>query len=210
MKESNTKEDLVVHWDIGLNKKRIAYFMFAKDEGEVRVLPGDELKLHFNDGLRKWSGVGHVIEKPNSEEVALELRNGAGAPIDQTHGFSIEFVWKSTTFDRMQVGLGMRMVYYYCCFSACQRLCRCVPEAVSLFVSSLVSFWSCHSWEACTPQGCVCLQNLMAWLFLGSFRCVHVLESGFNQCGRAKHNCACVSTSVLIAGTVFYWSVFYL
>ena len=23
MKESNTKEDLVVHWDMGLNKKRI-------------------------------------------------------------------------------------------------------------------------------------------------------------------------------------------
>lgn len=105
MKESNTKEDLVVHWDMGLNKKRIAFFMFAKDEGEVRVLPGDELKLNFNDGLRKWSGVGHVIEKPNSEEVALEIRNGAGAPIDQTHGFSIEFVWKATTFDRMQAAM---------------------------------------------------------------------------------------------------------
>jgi regulator of nonsense transcripts 1 len=113
MKESNTKEDLVVHWDIGLNKKRIAYFMFAKDEGEVRVLPGDELKLHFNDGLRKWSGVGHVIEKPNSEEVALELRNGNGAPIDQTHGFSIEFVWKATTFDRMQVMLPFFPVAFY-------------------------------------------------------------------------------------------------
>ena len=83
--------------------------MFAKDEGEVRVLPGDELKLHFNDGLRKWSGVGHVIEKPNNEEVALELRNGSGAPVDQTHGFSIEFVWKSTSFDRMQSAMKVRI-----------------------------------------------------------------------------------------------------
>lgn len=105
MKESNTKEDLVVHWDVGLNKKRIVYFMFAKDEGEVRVLPGDELKLSFNDGLKKWSSLGHVIDKQNSEEVALELRNSNGAPVDQTHGFSIEFVWKGTTFDRMQVGI---------------------------------------------------------------------------------------------------------
>lgn len=63
---------------MGLNKKRIAYFMFAKDEGEIRLVAGDELKLNYNDGIRKWSSVGHVIEKPNSEEVALELRNGAG------------------------------------------------------------------------------------------------------------------------------------
>eukprot|EP00286_Rhodomonas_abbreviata_P001930 CAMPEP_0181290586 /NCGR_PEP_ID=MMETSP1101-20121128/1491_1 /TAXON_ID=46948 /ORGANISM="Rhodomonas abbreviata, Strain Caron Lab Isolate" /LENGTH=993 /DNA_ID=CAMNT_0023394877 /DNA_START=39 /DNA_END=3016 /DNA_ORIENTATION=- len=102
MKEKNCKEDLVVHWDIGLNKKRIAYFMFAKDEGEIRLVAGDELKLNYNDGMRKWSSIGHVIEKPNSEEVALELRNGAGAPVESTHGFSVEFVWKSTTYDRMQ------------------------------------------------------------------------------------------------------------
>lgn len=102
MKEKNCKEDLVVHWDVGLNKKRIAYFMFAKDEGEIRLVAGDELKLNYNDGIRKWSSVGHVIEKPNSEEVALELRNGAGAPVESTHGFSVEFVWKSTTYDRMQ------------------------------------------------------------------------------------------------------------
>jgi len=105
MKEQNRKEDLVVHWDTGLNNKRIAYFMFAKDEAEVRLVPGDELKLHWTDGLRKWSGIGHVIEKPNSEEVALEIRNSAGAPTDATHGFSVEFVWKSTTYDRMQSAL---------------------------------------------------------------------------------------------------------
>eukprot|EP00960_Hanusia_phi_P060075 764389-Hanusia_phi.AAC.8 len=102
MKEQQTKEDLVVHWDIGLNNKRIAYFMFAKDEGEVRLMPGDELKLKFNDGLKQWSSIGHVIEKPSSEEVALEIRNGNNAPIEATHGFSVEFVWKSTTYDRMQ------------------------------------------------------------------------------------------------------------
>ena len=102
MKEQQTKEDLVVHWDIGLNKKRIAYFMFAKDEAEVKLMPGDELKLNWSDGLKRWSSVGHVIEKANSEEVALEIRNGDKAPIDETHGFSVEFVWKSITYDRMQ------------------------------------------------------------------------------------------------------------
>jgi len=102
MKEQNRKEDLVVHWDTGLNNKRIAYFMFAKDEAEIRLVPGDELKLHWTDGIRKWSGIGHIVDKPNSEEVALELRNAGGAPTDATHGFSVEFCWKSTTYDRMQ------------------------------------------------------------------------------------------------------------
>ena len=102
MKEQQTKEDLVVHWDVGLNKKRIAYFMFAKDEAEVKLMPGDELKLNWSDGQRQWSSIGHVIEKASSEEVALEIRNGDKAPIDETHGFSMEFVWKSITYDRMQ------------------------------------------------------------------------------------------------------------
>jgi len=102
MKEQQTKEDLVVHWDVGLNKKRIAYFMFAKDEAEVKLMPGDELKLNWADGTKRWSSAGHVIEKANSEEVALEIRSGDKAPIDATHGFSVEFVWKSITYDRMQ------------------------------------------------------------------------------------------------------------
>jgi len=36
------------------------------------------------------------------EEVALELRSNAGVPTDVTSGFTVEFVWKSTSFDRMQ------------------------------------------------------------------------------------------------------------
>jgi len=40
-----------------------------------------------------------------SEEVALELREGKGAPpppTDVTTGWSVDFVWKGTTFERMQ------------------------------------------------------------------------------------------------------------
>ena len=38
------------------------------------------------------------------EEVGLELRSGAGVPIEHTSGFSVDFLWKSTSFDRMQAG----------------------------------------------------------------------------------------------------------
>ena len=36
LKESQTQENIVVRWDVGLNKKRIAFFHFAKaNEGTV-------------------------------------------------------------------------------------------------------------------------------------------------------------------------------
>lgn len=37
-----------------------------------------------------------------SDEIGLELRRSDGVPTDCTHGFSADFVWKSTSFDRMQ------------------------------------------------------------------------------------------------------------
>jgi regulator of nonsense transcripts 1 len=34
------------------------------------------------------------------EEVGIELKIGAGAPIEHKKDFLVEFVWKSTSFDR--------------------------------------------------------------------------------------------------------------
>ena len=35
---------------------------------EMRLMPGDELRLRYiGDGHKPWSGVGHVIKVPNSE-----------------------------------------------------------------------------------------------------------------------------------------------
>jgi regulator of nonsense transcripts 1 len=104
MKESQSKENLTVRWDIGLNKKRVAYFVFPKEENELRLVPGDELRLRYSgDAVHpSWQSVGHVIKLTAQEEVALELRANQGVPIDVNHGFSVDFVWKSTSFDRMQ------------------------------------------------------------------------------------------------------------
>lgn len=33
LKESQTQDNIVVRWDVGLNKKRIAYFTLAKTDG---------------------------------------------------------------------------------------------------------------------------------------------------------------------------------
>lgn len=106
LRESQTQADLVVRWDQGLNLKKIAWMTLSKlENGEVRLAVGDELKLRYSGELAPaWEGLGHVIKVPNnvSDEVAVELRRSEGVPDHCTHNFSADFVWKSTSFDRMQ------------------------------------------------------------------------------------------------------------
>ncbi|XP_059643144.1 regulator of nonsense transcripts 1 homolog [Cornus florida] len=104
MKESQSKDNVTIRWDIGLNKKRVAYFVFPKEDNELRLVPGDELRLRYSGDAAHpaWQSVGHVIKLTTQEEVALELRASQGVPVDVNHGFSVDFVWKSTSFDRMQ------------------------------------------------------------------------------------------------------------
>ncbi|XP_021308583.1 regulator of nonsense transcripts 1 homolog isoform X1 [Sorghum bicolor] len=104
MKESQSKDNVTVRWDIGLNKKRVAYFVFPKEDNELRLVPGDELRLRYpgDSSHPTWQSVGHVIKLTAQEEVALELRASQGVPTELNVGFSVDFVWKSTSFDRMQ------------------------------------------------------------------------------------------------------------
>jgi regulator of nonsense transcripts 1 len=98
-----------VRWDVGLNKKRLASFKFnRRDESDLRVQTGDELLLKYAGdaaGNEAWSSNGIVIKISVQEEMTRELRTPNGAPLDQTFGFHVEFVWKSTSFDRQQKAL---------------------------------------------------------------------------------------------------------
>lgn len=126
LKESQTQTDISVRWDLGLNQKRVAWFCLPKlESGEVRLAVGDELRLKYSGQLHKpWEGDGHVIKIPNSkllpvlpslecspvssdvsDEIGLELRRTDGVPIEVTHNFTADFVWKSTSFDRMQLAM---------------------------------------------------------------------------------------------------------
>ena len=40
-----------------------------------------------------------------SDEIALELRKSEGVPTEVTHNFIVDFVWESTSFDRMQLAM---------------------------------------------------------------------------------------------------------
>ncbi|CAF5133374.1 unnamed protein product, partial [Rotaria magnacalcarata] len=70
----------------------------------MRLMAGDELRLRYVGDSSKltWSGVGHVVKVPNNygEEIGTELRISQGAPIEFSTNFVVEFVWKSTSFDR--------------------------------------------------------------------------------------------------------------
>ncbi|EGI69714.1 Putative regulator of nonsense transcripts 1 [Acromyrmex echinatior] len=108
LKESQTQENIEVRWDVGLNKKTIAYFMLAKTDGDMKLMHGDELRLRYLGELHKpWSGIGHVIKIPDNygEEVGIELKNNSGAPTECISNFVVDFIWKSTSFDRMQSAL---------------------------------------------------------------------------------------------------------
>jgi regulator of nonsense transcripts 1 len=75
---------------------------------DVRLACGDELRIRYKgDAYRPWESVENVVKIPNSisDEVELKLRRSENAPSDISHGFSIEFIWKSTPFDRMQSAL---------------------------------------------------------------------------------------------------------
>lgn len=103
LKESQTQDNIEVRWDVGLNKKIIAYFNIAKSDSDMRLMHGDELRLRYlGDSNKMWSGVGHVIKIPDnySEEVGIELKSNASVPTNCSSNFVVDFVWKSTSFDR--------------------------------------------------------------------------------------------------------------
>ena len=106
---------------------------------------GDELRLrHTCAGAdsRKWEGTGVVVRLCEaSEEVALELRGGGAPPVATTVGYSVEFVWKSATFDRMQRALKAFAVDETCMSGYLYH--RCAPSAQPICVSLLASIVLC-------------------------------------------------------------------
>jgi regulator of nonsense transcripts 1 len=109
VKENQKQEDLTVRWDKSLGGKRTALFHFpAKDESELRLVVGDELQLRLDATSARiygapWQGTGHVMWIEDGE-IALEMRS-ASIPATISDGYVAEFVWKSTSYDRMQTAL---------------------------------------------------------------------------------------------------------
>ncbi len=55
---------------------RCAYFYFTKDDTEIRLVPGDELRLKHDSPSGRagaWEGNGIVLRFDQTEEVCLEM-----------------------------------------------------------------------------------------------------------------------------------------
>jgi len=100
LKETQLQTGVDVRWVPGLSKKKYAWFKFQRED-QIRIVPGDELKIL----LCEWSAVGQVVRLNESEEVCLEIKGYYDCPTNIKSGYSVEFVWKPTSFDRMKAAL---------------------------------------------------------------------------------------------------------
>ncbi|AAS50792.4 ABR022Cp [Eremothecium gossypii ATCC 10895] len=110
LKESQALEHISVTWTLGLNNRHLASFALSTFESnELKVAVGDEMILRYS-GLQQaeWEGRGYILRLPNSfqDEFTLELKpSKAPPPTNLTTGFTAEFVWKGTSYQRMQEAL---------------------------------------------------------------------------------------------------------
>ena len=110
MKESLTEESISVRWDKSLSGKNVATFTFHRlGVEQSRIMPGDELRLKLGEGAsylhgKPWEGVGYVKGIVDGE-VELELRSAGHVPESIHDDYIVEYIWKSTSFDRMQNAL---------------------------------------------------------------------------------------------------------
>lgn len=111
LKESQGLEHISVTWSLGLNNRHLASFALSTFEAhELKVAVGDEMRL-WHPGTSQasaWEGHGYIIRTPNSFQDAftLELRPSKDSPpTHTTTGFTAEFIWKGTSYDRMQAAL---------------------------------------------------------------------------------------------------------
>lgn len=104
VKQSQKKNEINLRWERS-EKKHSAVFIFSKDDTDVRLVIGDEMKLSLDSC--KWEGTGTITRISDSEEVELQITTMKGPIPSQVTGYSVEFVWKPTTFQRMQRGLNL-------------------------------------------------------------------------------------------------------
>lgn len=107
LKEAQEQINITVSWAIGLNNKHLASFTLSGYEStELKIAVGDEMILNYQSNLdHPWSCNGYVVKVPNafSEEFTLEMKpSPKPVPVKCTTNFTVSFVWKGTSYERMQ------------------------------------------------------------------------------------------------------------
>ncbi|WFD33033.1 ATP-dependent RNA helicase [Malassezia sp. CBS 17886] len=107
LKESQTQDGVDVRWATGTKGQTLAWIQLPQlESGELRLAPGDDVCLRYVwSRERRWAGEAVVAAMPLATiDVCLELKRG-DAPTECTGNFSVEFLWKGTTYTRMTKAL---------------------------------------------------------------------------------------------------------
>ncbi len=104
-KEAQRQENVTIRWGVALNLKRVAYFHLTLNSySDFRISTGDEVLMTHQPS--KWSATGIIVRGPTNigDELVVEF-----APHTKVHSditsCSVEFVWKSISYDRMCAAL---------------------------------------------------------------------------------------------------------
>ncbi|MES1919775.1 Regulator of nonsense transcripts 1-like protein [Bonamia ostreae] len=104
-REAQKQKGVAIRWAAGLGGRKRFYFRLNRDiERSSRVVKGDEVVLNYPGDVvnKRWNGDGVVLEITTEDEILVELNGGKNAPIAQTFGFNIDFVWKAVPYTRMK------------------------------------------------------------------------------------------------------------
>eukprot|EP00834_Sanchytrium_tribonematis_P007907 NODE_802_length_3815_cov_0.343649.p1 type:complete len:399 gc:universal NODE_802_length_3815_cov_0.343649:1885-689(-) len=114
LKEMSSQDNISINW----RSPHLAEFQLSKFD-ELKLNLGDDLKITYHGELSKiWEGYFTVIELPHNTNnyIVAEFKSMPkkernpnyqhGNPqVTLTECYKVEFVWKSTSFDRMQYAL---------------------------------------------------------------------------------------------------------
>lgn len=106
IKESQSHSNVSLKWEENIKKNMVGVFVFPSQEDfGANYFIGNSLTLSttLSNG-QTWSGNGSIVKVTNDDEVHLEM-DCRNVPRDITKGYKIEFIWKSTTSQRLQAGL---------------------------------------------------------------------------------------------------------
>jgi len=100
LKESQKKHNIKVSF-YKSNRRLVAKFIYPREDNEIKLVPGDELKVI--DPKNEKAFRGFIIKMEMDDEVHLELDKTDKVLTDGI--YTVEFVWKGTSFKRMLDGI---------------------------------------------------------------------------------------------------------
>lgn len=98
--------DIELEWDTSEIYETLARFIVSRENTDVRLVVGDEVKLSLGESKKFWLGI--IMSYDASDSVTLKIVGiQEGLPLNKTRDFTLRFVEGNETYKRMIEGLRM-------------------------------------------------------------------------------------------------------